>query len=81
MRRARYFAVILGALALAACGGDSKPARDVEHELEGIVEKKTGTRDVTVECPDEAGEGDLCDVTAPGGIRSKVTVDGDLVQP
>ena len=82
MRRARYFAVILGALALAGCGGGSEPDdRDVEQKLGRIVEKKTGTQDVVVDCPDDAADPDLCDVTAPGGLRAKVTRDGEVVQP
>jgi hypothetical protein len=82
MRVARYPIVALAALALSACGEESKPDRHaLEQRLTRIVEKKTGTRDVTVDCRDGVEEGAVCDVTAPGGLRSKVDVGGRLVQP
>ena len=83
MRRARYLVVMV--LALGACGGGgggSEPGTpELERDLVRTVEEQTGTRDVTVDCPEDAGEGDTCDVTAPGGVKAKVTVDGKIVQP
>jgi hypothetical protein len=73
-------------LALAACGDDSDSSPDsekVESGLAGDVEEATGTRDVTVACPDDVAEGDVCDVTAAGGIRAQVKVtrlEGDEVE-
>jgi hypothetical protein len=64
---------------LGACGSDeSDDRRELERDLTRTVEEQTGTRDVEVTCPEE---GDVCTVTAPGGVRAKVTVDGELVQP
>jgi hypothetical protein len=77
-------------LVLAACGGDDGPdVEEVESGLVGVVEETTGTRDVAVSCPDDVGEGDVCEVTAPGGVRAQVRVtriddsdvDGEVVQP
>ena len=82
MRRARYFLVI--ALALGACGNDSQSktdAGDLERNLARKVEQTTGTKDVTVTCPEGASGGDLCEATAPGGLKAKVTLDGKIVQP
>ena len=83
MRCARYLVVI--ALALGGCGGGDEPQEpsggELERDLARQVEERTGTEDVTVDCPDGAGEGDVCDVTAPGGVRAKVTVDGEPVTP
>jgi hypothetical protein len=60
----------------------------IERDLAAGVEEDTGTRDVTVECPEDVGEGDVCQVTAAGGVKAEVRVtglDGDaegtLVQP
>jgi hypothetical protein len=81
MRRARYSIVI--ALLLGACGGGDSASgtRELERDLTRTVEQQTGTRDVVVDCPDDAEGGDVCDVTAPGGVRAKVTADGKIVQP
>ena len=82
MRRARYLLVV--AMALGACGEDGESRPDgaaLERDLTRTVEEQTRTRDVTVDCPADAGEGDLCTVTAPGGVRAKVTVDGKIVAP
>ena len=81
MRRARYLLVI--ALAVGGCGGgeDSPDAGELERDLAREIERTTGTEDVAVDCPDGAGEGDVCDVTAPGGVKAKVTVEGELIQP
>ena len=79
-------------LALAACGDDSESGLDVEKVESGLardVEDATGTRDVTVTCSVDVVEGDLCDVTAAGGIRAQVRVTrlgdgevaGEVVQP
>jgi hypothetical protein len=88
MGRARYFFVAV-ALAFAACGDDSRPdVATVESDLAAAVEQDTGTSDVTVECPDDVAEGDLCQVTAAGGVKAQVRVtklddqaEGELVQP
>jgi hypothetical protein len=88
MGRARHLLVAV-ALAFAACGDDSGPdVATVERDLAASVEQDTGTRDVTVDCPDDVGEGDLCQVTAAGGVKAQVRVtkldgeaDGELVQP
>ena len=79
MRRARYFVPMLGALALVGCGGGSQSdTEDLEGRLGRLVEKKTGTRDVVVDCPDD---GDVCEVMAPGGVKAKVTRDGEVLPP
>ena len=88
MGRARYFFVAV-ALAFSACGDDSGPdVATVERDLAAGVEQDTGTSDVTVECPDDVGEGDTCQVTAAGGVKAQVKVtklddqaEGELVQP
>ena len=86
----RLAAAAAACLALAACGGDSAPdVEEVESGLARVVEDTTGTRDVAVTCPDDVAEGDVCDVTAPGGVRAQVRVtrvdgsdvDGEVVQP
>jgi hypothetical protein len=81
--RARYFLVAVAA-ALAACGDDSEPdVARTEEALVRIVEQQTGTDEVVVSCPDDVGEGDVCDVTAPGGVQAQVRVtrlDDDVVE-
>jgi hypothetical protein len=82
MRRARYFLVI--ALLVGACGNDSESdsgSGQLERDLAKKIEQTTGTKDVTVACPEDATGGDLCDATAPGGLKAKVTLDGKVVQP
>ncbi len=89
MGRARYLVVIAVAAALVGCGDDSSPdVAGIERDLAAGVEADTGTRDVTVECPDDVGEGDVCQVTAAGGVKAGVRVtaldgeaEGTLVQP
>jgi len=90
MGRSRYYLVAVAAAALAACGDDAETdAGRAEGELAGIVEQQTGTEDVVVSCPDDVGEGDVCDVAAPGGVRAQVRVtrldedgvEGQVVQP
>ena len=77
-------------IALAACGDDSSPdLGDIERDLAEQVGEHTATPDVSVACPDDAAEGDTCDVTAPGGVRARVKivrledgdVEGEVVQP
>ena len=78
-------------LALVACGDDdSGPSlEEIEKGLARDVQETTGTRDVTVSCPDDVAEGDICDITAAGGVRAQVRVtrldgedaDGEVVQP
>ena len=78
-------------LALAACGGDGDgpDVDEVESDLAPYVAEVTGTRDVSVNCPEDVGEGDVCDITAPGGVRAQIRitgideeeVTGELVQP
>jgi hypothetical protein len=88
MGRARYL-VIAAALALAACGDESKPdVGKITDDLAHDVQAETGTRDVHVVCPDDVSEGDVCDMTAAGGLKAKIRVtqiDGDakgeIVQP
>ena len=81
MGRARYLIVVVAApLALAACGGsDALDIGKVESEVAPEIEDQTGTRDVTVDCPDEEieiEEGAVfeCDVSAQGGIEAKLKV-------
>ena len=89
MGRARYL-VVIAALALAGCGGDgATDVDDVTQQLVRDVERQTGTQDVQVECDDDVSEGDLCDVTAAGGLKAQVKitklddgdVEGEVVQP
>jgi len=89
MARARYLVVIAAAVVVVGCGDD--PAADVggiERDLAAGVEEDTGTRDVTVDCPENVEEGDVCQVAAPGGVKAEVRVtgldgeaEGTLVQP
>jgi hypothetical protein len=88
MRRARYLVVI--AISLGACGDDgATDVDDVTRQLEGDVQRQTGTRDVQVMCEDDVSEGDVCDVTAAGGLDAQVRitrledgeVQGEVVQP
>jgi hypothetical protein len=89
MGGARYLLVAV-ALALTACGGDDKPdIQEIEGQLDRIVQEQTGTQDLTVSCADEVSEGDVCDVTAPGGLQAEIrvtrldgeSVEGELVRP
>jgi len=88
MGRARYF-VIAAALALSACGDEPKPdVGKITDDLARDVQEQTGTQDVRVACPDDVSEGDLCDVTAAGGLTAKIRVTqiddgakGEIVQP
>ena len=88
MRGRRYFLVV--AVALAACGDDAETdVARTEGELARIVEQQTGTEEVVVSCPEDVGEGDVCDVAAPGGVQAQVrvtrldddAVEGQVVQP
>jgi hypothetical protein len=91
MGRARYLVVAVGAVALVGCGDDeaAPDTAQVEGDLARIVQEQTGTRDVRVSCPGDVGEGDLCDVSAPGGLQAQVKVtrledggvEGEVVQP
>jgi hypothetical protein len=81
MRRGRYLVVIAVALGGCGAGASASDTGDLERDLVRTVEDQTGTVDVKVDCPDGAGEEDVCDVTAPGGIRAQVTVEGKVVQP
>ena len=89
MGRARYFFVAI-ALAFSGCGDDkSDPdVGTVEQQLAAGVEMDTGTNDVTVDCPDDVEEGDVCQVSAAGGVKAQVRVtklddeaEGEVVQP
>jgi hypothetical protein len=92
MRRARYFAVTV-VLGLSACGGDESAdvdVEEVERQLVSIVIRQTATPEVQVECPDDVGEGDRCEVSSPGGVVAEVEVtrltgdgevEGRVVQP
>jgi hypothetical protein len=82
--------LVVTAAALVGCGDDSEPDREeIQRELKRDVQEKTGTRDVVVSCPDDLAAGDLCDVTAPGGLKAKLRITsldeedvaGELVQP
>ena len=77
---------------LVGCGGDDDQpdVAAVERDLARGVEEQTGTRDVTVDCPDDVAESDVCAVSAAGGVRAQVRVtrltddgdvEGELVQP
>ena len=72
------------------CGDDgATDVDDVTQQLVRDVERQTGTQDVQVECDDDVSEGDLCDVTAAGGLKAQVKitklddgdVEGEIVQP
>ena len=83
MARVRYLVMTVGVAALVGCGDDEAPdTAQVEGDLARIVQEQTGTRDVRVSCPGDVGEGDLCDVSAPGGLQAQVKVtrveDGDV---
>jgi hypothetical protein len=88
MGRARYF-VIAAALVLSACGDEPKPdIGKITDDLARDVQEQTGTQDVRVACPDDVSEGDLCDVTAAGGLKAKIRITeiddgakGQIVQP
>jgi len=91
MAWARYLVVTGVAAALAGCGGDTdEPDVDeIMRELGREVQEQTGTEDVEVICSEDVSEGDLCDVTAPGGLKARVRVvrldgdeiEGEIVQP
>ena len=90
MGRARYLVVIAAAIALIGCGEETKPDTDeIVQALARDVQQQTGTKDVLVVCGEDVGEGDLCDVTAAGGVKAKVKitrledgdVQGEVVQP
>ena len=72
------YALAIAALALAGCGSDTLDAGDIESEVAPQIEEQTGTHDVQVACPDdvEAEEGAVfeCDVSAEGGIKTKLKV-------
>ena len=91
MARALHF--LVAALAVGACGDDDRDDVDVsavERGLARVVEQQTATRDVSVDCPDDVDEGDLCGVSAPGGLSAEIRVtrlgdpgeiEGEVVQP
>jgi hypothetical protein len=88
MRQARY--LLVACLALPACGDEPAPEPDnLEAQLAEEIQKETGTKLVLIDCPDDPEEGDLCDLTAGGGLQAKVRitriedaeVDGEVVQP
>jgi hypothetical protein len=90
MGRARYLVVTAAAVGLIGCGDDANPdSAEITKELERDVQEQTGTRDVRVICGEDVGEGDLCDVTAAGGLKAQVKitrledgdVQGEVVQP
>jgi hypothetical protein len=90
MGRARYRVATAAAIALIGCGDEeSTPETDqIVRALEHDVQQQTGTQDVLVACGEDVGEGDLCDVTAAGGVKAKVKItrleDGEVegvVQP
>jgi hypothetical protein len=89
MGRARYSVVAVALALFAGCGDDSgTDVGTIERDLAAGVEQDTGTRDVTVECPDDVEEGDVCRVSAAGGVNAEVRVtqlddeaEGELVQP
>jgi hypothetical protein len=87
MRGARY---LLVTAALAGCGHADQPDTDaVTNALARDVAQQTGTPNVNVVCRDGVSEGDLCDVSAEGGLKAKVRiasidgddVEGEVVQP
>ena len=64
---------------LGACGGGGGLDTDeLEREIAPEVERKTGTEDVKVDCPDDVdekkGEDFQCDLSAAGGVKAKVDV-------
>jgi hypothetical protein len=90
MGRARYLLVTAALAALLGCGDDQKQDIDqVQKGLASDVQEQTGTQGVRVLCPDDVSEGDLCDVTAEGGVKAQVRVvrlegddvEGEVVQP
>ena len=89
MGRARYLVVIAAAIAVVGCGDDPEvDVGGIERDLAAGVEEDTGTRGVTVDCPEGVEEGDVCQATAPGGVKAEVRVtrldgeaEGTVVQP
>jgi hypothetical protein len=90
MRRTRYLLATAALAALVGCGDDQATDVDeVQKALARDVQEQTGTRSVQVVCPDDVSEGDLCDVTAEGGVKAQVRVvrlegddvEGEVVQP
>lgn len=89
MGRARHLFVIAAAVAVVGCGdGPEVDVGGIERDLAAGVEEDTGTRGVTVDCPEDVEEGDVCQVTAPGGVKAEVRVtgldgaaEGTVVQP
>jgi hypothetical protein len=78
VRPPRYFVVIVLGLALSACGEDKLDTGNIEDEIAPQLATEYGTKDADVSCPDDVdaekgGEFD-CDVTAPGGVETKVRV-------
>ena len=75
MGRTRYLIVIAAAVAVLGCGDDSSvDVGGIERDLAAGVEEDTGTRDVTVDCPEDVDEGDVCQLSAPGGLKAEVRV-------
>lgn len=71
-------AVLLFALALAGCGGNSIAAADIEEEVSAQLAATVGETPEDVECPDdvpaEVGETTRCVLTAEDGTQIGVTV-------
>jgi hypothetical protein len=79
MRRARYFPVAIAAVfALAACGEEVLDVDKGESEVAPELERQTGTRSVSVDCPEEVEIEDggtfECGVSTEGGVEAKVEV-------
>lgn len=75
MGRTRYLVAVAATVAVIGCGDDSaEDVGGIERDLAAGAEEDTGTRDVTVDCPEDVEEGDVCQLTAPGGLKAEVRV-------
>ena len=87
----RVLHLLIVALVFAGCGDEEDvDVAAVERDLARVVQQETATREVSVDCPDDVDEGDLCRVSAPGGLSAEIRVtrvgdpgqtDGEVLPP